>query len=76
MVEFTKNMRKNDFFTKNCIFIHFSSSFFYMGSDVLALWLQVVYIAFFIFFTPPHLALDDLRMTKKHGECTRMQKMQ
>ena len=32
-----------------------------MGSNVLALWLQVVNI---VFLQLPYLALDDLRMTK------------
>lgn len=65
MVEFAENMRKNKFCTKNCIFIHFSSLFLHgigCSGFVCASCLR------YIILQLPHLALDDLRITKKHGE--------
>lgn len=56
-------MRKDDF-PKEYIFIY-SLDLFYIGSNVSAFWVQVIYIAF---LQLPNLVLDDLKMKKKIQE--------
>lgn len=71
LVEFTENMRKNNFCTKNCNFIHFSSLFLHgigCSGFVCASYLHNIVLQL------PHLSLDDLRITEKHGENIWMQK--
>lgn len=63
-------MRKNDIH-KICDFSFISQKKIYMGSNVLALRVQVVYI---MFLQPLHLALDNLKIIKNTRKLNEMQK--